>query len=410
MAWRNDTSCAWLLFLLHSILLTAGDVSGDVHTAALARALLARNPDLTLHTLGGRRLQAAAAPSPGGIVLGDTTDCSAIGIISAGQVYLRCRKLRTRLLEFLNHHHVDAAVLCDWGAFNGSVLSDLRAHGIPVLYYFPPRSWQRTGSPGLGIVPYVNRVATPFEWSAARLRAAGCRAEWVGHPSLERVAEAEKREVLRKRFGVGPDEKLIALMPGSRRSELSVLAPKMAQAAALLQAQHPRLRVIAVLPQEMAAAARASLPQEIPVVTDCALELLIAADAAIVKTGTANLEAVLAGAPHVTVYDGSVAGRIEWLLLWAWKRIPFYSMPNIILQRKAVPELLGLNSTPEKIAAALTPLLDDTPARRQMLADYRLIRKALGSELPVPPTERTAQLVEEMLRETARRPEVVAAV
>lgn len=380
-----------------------------MHTAALARALLARNPHLVLHTLGGRRLQAAAAPSAGGIVLGDTTHCSAIGIISAGQVYLRCRKLRTRLLRFLDEHHVDAAVLCDWGAFNGSVLSDLRARGIPVLYYFPPRSWQRTGSPGLGIVPYVNRVATPFEWSAARLRAAGCRAEWVGHPSLERVAELEEREVLRARFGIGAEEKLIALMPGSRGSELSVLAPKMAQAAALLRAERPNLRVIAVLPQEMVAAARTALPHEIPIVTDCALELLVAADAAIVKTGTASLEAVLAGAPHVTVYDGSIAGRIEWLLLWAWKRIPFYSMPNIILQRMAVPELLGLSSTPEKIAAALTPLLENTPARRQMLADYALIRKALGADLPFVPTERTAEMLEEMLRETARHPEPVAA-
>ncbi|MEP6809420.1 MAG: hypothetical protein ABI992_04195, partial [Chthoniobacterales bacterium] len=166
-----------------AILMTAGDVSGDVHTAALARVFLQRHPDYTLRVLGGARLQAVAAETPGSDVLGDTTNCSAIGILSAIKVFFRCRKLQMQLYRFLDRNRVDAAVLCDWGAFNGRIVSELHARGIPVLYYFPPRSWQRSESAGLGIVPYVNRVATPFEWSAQQLRAAGCSAEWVGHPA-----------------------------------------------------------------------------------------------------------------------------------------------------------------------------------------------------------------------------------
>ena len=393
---------------LHSILITAGDVSGDVHTAALARAMLARNPGLALHTLGGARLQAVAAESHGGQILGDTTNCSAIGIISAIKVYFRCWKLRAQMRRFLDAHHVDAAVLCDWGAFNGRILRELYARGIPVLYYFPPRSWQRSGTSGLGIVPYVTRVATPFEWSAQRLQAAGCRAEWVGHPSVEKVRLPEERAALRLRFDVQPEEKLVALMPGSRRSEIKILAPKMAQTAALINAKRS-VRFIAVLPHELGAEARSYLPPSIPIVLDCATDLLRAADAAVVKTGTASLEAVLAGTPHVAVYDFSVAGRIEWFLLWAWKRIPFYAMPNIILQREVVPELLGPKCQPERIAGQLIRLLDDGPARRQMLQDYELIRHALGSELPVPATERTAQILEEMLQATKGYTAAVAA-
>ena len=137
---------------------------------------------------------------------------------------------------------------------------------------------------------------------------------------------------------------------------------------------------------------------------------MLAADAAIVKTGTATLEAVLADTPQVAVYDASVAGRIEWCLLWAWRRIPFIAMPNIILQREAVPELIGLNCQPEKIAQALLRVLKDEAARDDMLRDYALIRQALGSELLMAPTERTAQIVEEMLSETMERvePERVA--
>lgn len=382
------------------ILMTAGDVSGDVHTAALARMLLERDPSHSLQVLGGPRLQAAALASPGGQVLGDSTHCSAIGILSAIQIYFRCRKLRRQLRQFFDQNHIDVAVLCDWGAFNGRILPEIHARGIPVLYYFPPRSWQQGGTSGLGIVPYVQRVATPFAWSAERLRAAGCRAEWVGHPSVEKVRPPEERAALRLRFGVQPDEILVALMPGSRPSEIKVLGPKLAKVAELVIAQRP-VRFIAVLPQELAGLARAHLPSSIPVVTDCASDLLLAADAAIVKTGTASLEAVLAGVPHVTVYDLTIPGRIEWLLLWAWKRIPFYAMSNIILQREAIPELLGLKCQPERIAATVQNLLDDGPSRRQMLQDYELVRQALGSELPTPATERTAEIVEEMLQEIA---------
>ncbi len=381
-----------------SILLIAGDVSGDVHTAALARALLAQGPDRTLHALGGRRLREIVAKSSGGQFLADTTNCSAIGIPSAVRIYFRCRKLADQLWEFVRTHQIDLVVLCDWGAFNGRVLPRLHALGIPILYYFPPRSWQRAGSSGLGIVPYVTRVATPFQWSAERLQNAGARAEWVGHPALENIREPGERSALRLKFGIQPNDRLVALLPGSRPSEIRVLTPRMAKAASIVGAQ-PRVQFIAVVPGELADDARSYLPLSIQIVSDCAQELLLASDAAIVKTGTGTLEAMLAGTPQVTVYDVSAMARIEWCLLWAWRRIPFIAMPNIILQREAVPELIGLNCQPEKIARALVRLLNDEAARDKMLGDYALIRQALGSELATPPTERTAQIVEEMLSE-----------
>ncbi len=234
-----------------SILFSAGDVSGDVHTAALARHLLARDPARTLHALGGARLREVIAQSPGGEFLGDTTNCSAIGIPSAVRVYFRCRQLGQRLRQFLQDHRIDVAVLCDWGAFNGRVLPELHALGIPVLYYFPPSSWRRRGSAGLRIAPHVSRVATPFEWSAERLRAAGCRAEWVGHPALENSAGGNERATLRRQFGIREDEQLVALLPGSRPSEIRLLGPRMARAAEMVEADGP-LRFMAAVPRELA--------------------------------------------------------------------------------------------------------------------------------------------------------------
>ena len=383
--------------LTPSILFSAGDVSGDVHSAALASALLARNPAYRIHSLGGPRLREVVARSDGGQFLGDTANCSAIGISSALKIYFRCRRLRAVLRSFLDANHVDVVVLCDWGAFNGHILEELHGRGLRCLYYFPPSSWHRTGPKGLAIAPHVSRVATPFEWSAQRLRAVGCDAEWVGHPAIEKRPR-ESRNALRERFGVEPHEKLIALLPSSRRSELRVIGPRMAEAAAILLKKRP-LRFIAVLPRELADEGPAHLPPFVEIVSDCATELLHAADAAIVKTGTASLEAVIAGVPQVAIYDVNWIGRTEWVLLWAWKRIPFLAMPNIILQRRAVPEYIGIKCRATSIAESLEPLIDDGAPRNQMLEEYRLIREALGAQLPVSPTERTAQIVEEMLQE-----------
>ncbi|HEY4283266.1 MAG TPA: hypothetical protein VGM62_09385 [Chthoniobacterales bacterium] len=392
-----------------SILLIAGDVSGDVHIAGLARTLIAHDPNRTLHALGGRRVREIISRSPGGLFLGDTTNCSAIGISSAIKIYFRCRKLGDQLREFVHTHQIDLAVLCDWGGFNGRALPILHSLGIPTLYYFPPRSWQRTGSPGLGIVPYVTRVATPFKWSADRLRSAGAKAEWVGHPSLDNIPSREKRPALRKKFGVAPNKTLVALLPGSRPSEIRVIAPRLAKVISIVK-ESADVEFIAVVPKELAEQVRSYLPSSIRTLSDCAGELLLASDAAIVKTGTATLEAALAGTPQVTVYDASVAGRIEWCLLWAWRKIPFIAMPNIILQREAVPELIGLNCQPEKIAQALLHILENKQARDEMVKDYGLVRKALGSDLRMSPTARTAAIVDEILTEVMEtaEPERVA--
>ena len=250
-----------------------------------------RDPARRLHVLGGSRLREVIATSAGGEFIGDTTNCSAIGIPSAVRVYFRCRELRERVRAFLKRQRVDLAILCDWGAFNGRILPELHALAIPVLYYFPPGSWWRSGSSGLAIAPYVTRVATPFEWSAARLRSVGCDAEWVGHPALEKFGRGD-RAALRQQFGVAENETLVALLPGSRPSEIRLLAPRVANAAARLRSEE-LLRFIAVVPSEVAADARTHLPSWIEIVSDRATELLIAADAAVVKTGTASLEAAM---------------------------------------------------------------------------------------------------------------------
>jgi lipid-A-disaccharide synthase len=381
-----------------NLLFVAGDLSGDIHAAMLARRVLELNPGWKIYALGGPHLREAGAH-----LVGDTSGCSVIGLVSSLQLVPRVLKLRRRVLEFLSRERVDAAVLCDWGAFNGRLLPQLHAANIPVLYYFPPRSWQRSGQRGLSIAPFVSRVATPFEWSAQRLNEAGCRAEWVGHPLLETVQllpqDAPQRLALRREFDVPDDAKLVALLPGSRALELRYIAPSVAGAVSLLRRNFENLHFAAAVPRGAATSTRKKFPSEVSIIEGRAAQLLSACDAAIVKSGTSTLEAAVADAPQVVVYDGPKVMRLQAHIMGVRKRVPFVAMPNIIVQRRIVPELLGEDCTPANIAREVSSLLEAGEASTRMRADYALVRRALGAELPIGATQRTAEILEEMLEE-----------
>ena len=195
---------------------------------------------------------------------------------------------------------------------------------------------------------------------------------------------------------MGPGENLVALLPGSRKPEIRVLGPRMAAAAKILSGRRP-MKFVVPVPESLVRMAHACFPPPIKIIVERAADALLACDAAVVKTGSATLEAAVAGAPQVTVYDFGWAGRIEWIFLWMWKRIPFIAMPNIILQRVLVPELLGPKCTPEGIAAAVGKLLQSDEDRRSMKEGYCEIRRHLGGDLPLGATERTVEILEEML-------------
>ncbi|MEX1118042.1 MAG: hypothetical protein WEB60_04530 [Terrimicrobiaceae bacterium] len=377
------------------ILLIAGDLSGNANTTRLAECLASRNPDLVIHALGGKTL-GALAKKTGGTWIADTTNCSAIGICSVLMIYARAKLMSLRMQKFVRSRPIQAVVFCDWGGFNCRQLKFFNNQGIPSLYYFPPRSWQKSGTAGLAFASKVTRVATPFSWSADRLKAAGCDADWVGHPLLEAGITRSRRERLRKEFGVKPGELLMALLPGSRKSEVRVLSPRMVKAAQILSKEFP-VKFLVPVPEALVTMAAAYFPPPFHIVPDRSTEVLSAADAAIVKMGSATLEAAVLGAPQIAVYDFGWVARLEWSLLWAWKKIPFIAMPNIILQKELVPELLGLNCQPEKMADGIRNLLTNPEARETMELGYTEIRKHLGSELPQAPTLATATILEQML-------------
>lgn len=369
------------------LFLSVGDLSGDIHCAALVRELLERHPDWQIFALAGAATRAAGAR-----IVGDTSGLGVIGFSSALRVVPRSLRLKKRALQWLQANPCDCAILCDWGGFNTRLMPDLKQLKIPMLYYFPPRSWQKTGDGGLQIAPDCAAIATPFSWSAQRLNEAGGRAHWVGHPILERLDNAGTRTDLRAQFGVAGDETLIVLLPGSRPMELRSIAPHVARACEML-AKEKRRFVVAAAPGATEVLKKV-FGAGFQIIEDRTFDLLRAADFAIVKSGTSTLEAAVANCPQIVVYDAPRLLHWQVALTGLRKKIPFIGMPNIIAGREIIPEILGDECRAQDIAAQAATLLSDNTRLAQMRADYALVRTALGAELGQSATVATANLVE----------------
>ncbi len=371
------------------ILLVAGDTSGDIHCALLARELKRRHPEWLLFAAGGEHLKAAGCE-----IIAPTGGLGVIGFASVLAILPRVLRAWRQVLEWLRLEKPDAVVLCDWGAFNARLLPTLRELNIRSLYYFPPRSWQKSGERGLTVAPLADRIATPFEWSARRLNEAGGRATWVGHPLLEIVGAAPDREETRCSLGLSQSQVLVALLPGSRDLELKLIGPAMQGAARIIQSRRRDVRFVSVVPRGSKARAQKYL-SGIEVREGEAAAILKACDAALVKSGTATLEAAVADAPQVVAYDVPPIVRAQWLLMS--RKASHVAMPNIILERALVPEMLGLRCNPHDLARELELLLDDSKRREEMRAGYREVRGALGEGLSVGATSGTINLLEELL-------------
>jgi len=382
---------------MKTIFLCVGDASGDDHCALLVRELRRRHPDWRIVGLAGPRCEEVGVE-----LLGSTKGLGVVGFVSALLIWRRSALLRQAAMRFLESNAVDGAILCDWGGFNTRILPDLARLKIPVCYYFPPRSWQKGGEGGTQIVPLVRSVATPFEWSATKLRNAGADAHWVGHPILEQIAALPTREKIRDSFDFAPDEIVVALLAGSRGMEIKAIAPHLAETVRHLAAlgRSPHFRFVFAAPKGEATRVKWFLAQlhgvAHEVVEGRTLEVLQAADIGIIKPGTSTLQAAALDLPQVVVYDGPWFLRVQVELTGLRRKIPLAAMPSIILDRMISPELMGDHCRAPKIAAAVLDLLDSPEKLAAMRADYALVRRALGAEHPRSATQQTADLVEQL--------------
>jgi lipid-A-disaccharide synthase len=371
------------------LLISTGEVSGDLQGSLLIKALHqeARKRGVTLRVsaLGGPRMQTAGAE-----LLANTTPLGAIGLWEALPLVLPTLQLQGKARRWLASNPPDGVVLIDYMGGNTPLGRRVKRERpeLPVLYYIAPQEWAfRMGEGGTTrLIGFSDQILAIFPEEARFYRERGAVVHWVGHPLLDTLGELPSRAAARQELAIAEDESLLLLLPASRKQELRWLLPPLAEAAARLQKICPKLKVIAP-------SAQPGFEQPLRDVIDrVGLKATVlnsdqgdrlrpticaAADLALTKSGTVNLELALRGVPQVVGYRVS---RLTALMARRLLRfqVEHISPVNLVLGERLVPELLQEQLQVDQLVAEALPLLQNPMARQEMLAGYGRLRALLG--------------------------------
>ena len=357
------------------LLVIAGELSGDMHAAGVVRQLKAARPGLAIYGIGGDQLRAAGME-----ILVEARDMAVLGFWEVLKRYGFLRGVFHRMVRVARERRPDAVLLIDYPGFNLRFAAEMKKLGVKVLYYVCPQvwAWHRSRIPKMARL--IDRLMVIFPFEVDVFAGTGLKVDYVGHPLVDEARVASSDEA-------GPPipwqgEPRLALMPGSRRQEIERILPVMLEAAGRLQRENPRLSVVvAAASPEMATLIRARVlgvvgaPLRMEVVVGATRRILREATAAMVKSGTSTLEAVLMGCPMVVVYrTAPLTYHIGRRLI----RVPYLGMANLIAGREAFTEYLQDDATPQALAAGVAPLLRDTPERAASRAAVAEVARKLG--------------------------------
>ncbi len=362
------------------IFIVAGEASGDGHAADLIRELTrfaagSGSVAPTFYGMGGDRMaRAGVAP------LERMEAVSVIGIAEVVRHLPRIWLTFRRLVASLDREKPDLVVLVDFPDFNMRLAKKIKKRGIPIVWYISPQVWAWRGERVHTLKKLVDRMLVLFPFEVDYYSKVGLDAVFVGHPLVDHVRPTRPAVDIRRELGLPEDAPVVALLPGSRRSELRMYLRTMLAAAERLAAARPDLRfVLPVAPsldKALIEKELAGCTANVTCRTGMFHDLLTCADAAVVASGTATLETALVGTPMVIV--GKVA-PLTATLLRRFVNLPFVGLVNWVMGEVKVSELLQEAVTPENIAVSIEKLLDDPDERARLKTVYGEIRERLGA-------------------------------
>lgn len=374
------------------VFISAGEASGDMYAARLALALK-RRVDVECFGMGGPRMREAGVET-----VVDATEVGVLGVVEIVRKLPALRRAWRRLISEIDRRGPTLAILTDFPAFHLRLSRVLRRKHVRNVYFVCPQFWAwRPWRVRLVRRRFVRGLCI-FRFEEDFYRRAGVKTDWIGHPLVDLVRASMTREKFALRFGLDPKLPIVAVLPGSRASELAHHMPQLTAAITQMNASGRRQFAFAVAPGLTQAQMRAHLRELAPAVTlveNATYELLGAADVAIVSSGTATVEAALLGAPMVVVY------RVAPLTAWVVRHLAhtrLFAMVNVLAGKEVVPELIQDAFTSERVVRETERLLDSPQDRETMRRELAGVREKLG---PPGAIERAADIIVEMIRNPA---------
>jgi len=370
------------------LLISAGEASGDMYAAQLARALQAR-ADVRLFGMGGPRMREAGVE-----ILVDYAEVHVAGIFEVLHKIPALRRAMRTLRAESKRRKPALAILTDFPGFHLRLARTLHSRGVRSVYFVCPQFWAWRPWRANLVRRRFERGLCLFPFEVDFYRKAGVTADWIGHPLVGQARASLTREQFAARYALDAGKPIIAILPGSRHSEIAHHLPRLMQSVALLAKSHPdRQFVLAVAPGLSRAAFDPFIPPQSPVhiIEDAAYDALAAADVSIVSSGTATIEAAILGAPMVVIY------RVSPATAWIAKRLmraPYIAMVNLIAEKRAVPELIQDAFEPAEVAREVEHLLASPHVRAAMKSDLAEVARRLG---PPGAIDRAADLIANMI-------------
>ncbi len=342
--------------MLH-IGIVAGEESGDQLAADLVHSLKQHLPDLQVTGIGGQHLENAGCE-----ILYPVEKLAVMGIYEVFSRMFEILSIRRKVRDFFLDHPPDVFIGVDAPDFNFSLEKQLRKAGIKTIHYVSPSIWAWREYRLKSIGRSIDKMLTLYPFEIPYYEKYKIPAEFVGHPLASRIPLQTNREAARQRLGLPLDRKIIAVFPGSRRSELERLVNPFLDSLELCRQADPSLCFISNLTGENACAyVRKQADNRTPALNICyftgkPLDVMEAADVILLASGTAALEAMLMKRPMVVAY------KVNWLsyqIIKRMVRMPYVSLPNVIAGRLVVPEFLQTDCVPEKIAPEIISWLNN---------------------------------------------------
>jgi len=375
---------------MRSILIIAGENSGEKHGANLVRQFKRLQPFFTFYGIGGKNMAEQDVS-----LLYSVEDLAVVGIFEVITHLPRIRKIFHHIKKETIKQQPIAAVLIDSPDFNLRLAKHLKKSSIPVLYYISPTVWAWRTKRLRSIKKTVNKMLLIFPFEEKTYAECGIPATYVGHPLKETVKISMTKEEFFHKYRLDPDKKLIAILPGSRKSEIKFHMPVLTQVIRKLGKKWKAQFILPLAENLMKTYVTSFLSETSPsvqILSQDGYEAMAYSDIALSSCGTANLEAALLGTPVVAFY------RISPLTYYAGIRlmkIKNFSIVNILADKKIIPELIQRNFTAANLLDETRKILGSERVRSTIKAEYEKIRLLLGKNIA---SDKAARELERLIK------------
>ena len=357
---------------MKKIFLVTGEYSGSMHATKVVECIKSQNPDIQIEGIGDENLERAGVK-----LFANHSKMSAVGFNLS--ILFNHIILGKKLVDYLiNDFKPDLVLLVDYGAFNTKIAGFLKKAGIKVFYYIPPQVWATRKYRIKEIKKNVDKVLCIFPFEEEMYKSYGIDVHYCGHPLVKQLPEKVDRDSFYEKYNIDKSKKLVSIFPGSRSFELKFLFKIFLKAAKLLQKSHPDIQFIISHAPNLSDEVYNkyfSGNDDFKVIKGDNHALLSVSDALILASGTVALEASLYEVPMIISYKGPEIFYLIYLLVRCIKRV---ALPNIILDKTIVPELIQHKAKPKLISDNIEKLLYDEDYRKHQIEGLSQVKAKLS--------------------------------